>query len=106
MKCGLSNALIATLFGFSSRRQVARIIQQTRTALVRDFVPLHLGFSHLSRDTIVNDHTTDIAKQIFLKIQYLTQLSLLWIVHTCSFRKAQHIVFKGSHTPCIRTDPL
>lgn len=65
MKCGLSNALIATLFGFSSRRQVARIIQQTRTALVRDFVPLHLGFSHLSRDTIVNDHTTDIAKQFF-----------------------------------------
>ena len=64
-KCGLSNALIATLFGFSSRRQVARIIQQTRTALVRDFVPLHLGFSHLSRDKIVNDHTTDIAKQFF-----------------------------------------
>lgn len=53
------------LFGFSSRRQVARIIQQTRTALVRDFVPLHLGFSHLSRDKIVNDHTTDIAKQFF-----------------------------------------
>lgn len=50
-KCGLSNALIATLFGFSSRRQVARIIQQTRTALVRDFVPLHLGFSHFSSDT-------------------------------------------------------
>ena len=65
MECGLSNAIIATLFGFSSRRQVAHIIQQTRTALVRDFVPLHLGFSHLSRDTIVNDHTTDIAKQFF-----------------------------------------
>lgn len=31
MKCGLSNALIAIPFGFSSRRQVARIIQQTRT---------------------------------------------------------------------------
>lgn len=59
MKCGLSNTLIATLFGVSSRRQVARIIHQTRTALVRDFVPLHLGFSHMSRDTIVNDHTTD-----------------------------------------------
>lgn len=38
-KFWLSYALIATLFGFSSRKQVARIIQQTRTALVRNFGP-------------------------------------------------------------------
>lgn len=65
MKSGLSNGLIATLFEFKSRRKVAHIIQQARTALAKDFVPFNLGFSHLSRESLVNDHTTDIAKQLF-----------------------------------------
>ena len=65
LKSGLSNGLLATLCGLSSRRQVAEIVKRARVALVRDFVPLNVGFNHLTREHIIDNLTTDISKQLF-----------------------------------------
>ena len=65
LKSGLSNGLLATLCGLSSRRQVAEIVKRARVALVRDFVPLNVGFHHLTREHIIDRLTTDISKQLF-----------------------------------------
>jgi hypothetical protein len=65
LKSGLSNGVLATLCGFSNRRQVSEIIKRPRVAMVRDFVPLNIGFDHLTRERIIDCHTTDISKQLF-----------------------------------------
>ncbi|XP_061171659.1 uncharacterized protein LOC133181135 [Saccostrea echinata] len=65
LKSGLSNGILATLCGMRTRRQVAEVVKSARVAMVKDFVPLNLGFQHVSRDRIVNHHTTDISKQLF-----------------------------------------
>ncbi|XP_061170430.1 uncharacterized protein LOC133179753 [Saccostrea echinata] len=65
LKSGLSNGLLATLCGFRCRRQVAEIIESARIAIVKDFVPHNLGFDHITRESIIENHTTDISKQLF-----------------------------------------
>ena len=48
-----------------NRRQVAEIVRTARVAMMKDFVPMNLGFNHTSRESIVDNHTTDISKQLF-----------------------------------------
>lgn len=43
----------------------AEIVRTARIAMLKDFVPLNLGFNHTSRESIVDHHTTDISKQLF-----------------------------------------
>ena len=51
--------------GLSSRRQMTEIVKRARVALVRDFVPLNVGFHHLTREHIIDRLTIDISKQLF-----------------------------------------
>lgn len=65
LKSGLSNGLLATLCGFRCRRQVAEIVESARKAIMKDFVPHNLGFDHITRQNVIDNHTTDISKQLF-----------------------------------------
>ncbi len=61
MRLGLSNHVLATMFHIYDRRAVSRIIHQVTDALIKDFVPAHLGFRHISRQTVLKLHQTTIA---------------------------------------------
>lgn len=65
LKSGLSNGLLAILCGFRCRRQVAEIVESARKAIMKDFVPHNLGFDHITRQNVIDNHTTDISKQLF-----------------------------------------
>lgn len=56
---------LATLFGIGRKRAVSKIIQQAKAAISEDFVPLHMGFHHISREQIIENHTTHFATQLF-----------------------------------------
>ena len=64
MRTGLSNTILSTLFQLASRKTVSRIIHSVRLALLKDFVPEHLGFDHISREEITDHHTTTLAREI------------------------------------------
>ena len=61
MRLGLSNNILATLFHIQDKRTVSRIVHQVTDALLKHFVPHHLGFQHISRQTVLEQHQTAIA---------------------------------------------
>ena len=61
MRLSLSNRVLAVLFDFKSKRVVSHIISQVRVALMKDFVPYHLGLHHIDRVTAIKQHQTAIA---------------------------------------------
>ncbi|CAF0987348.1 unnamed protein product [Rotaria sordida] len=47
------------------RRTVSRVIDSARTAIIKHFVPKYLGFSHLTRRELIDNHTRPLAKLLF-----------------------------------------
>ena len=64
MRLGLSNTLLSSLFHLKSKRVMSRIVHETADALLKDFVPYHLGFQHIDRKTVLQSHQTAIASQL------------------------------------------
>ncbi|CAF3548310.1 unnamed protein product [Rotaria socialis] len=64
LRLGFSNRVLACLFHLKSKRTVSRIFHQVREALMKYFVPLNLGFQHITRDVVLNYHQTVIATEL------------------------------------------
>lgn len=64
MYSGLSNKILATIFGIS-KSSVRRAISTVRQACMRSFVPLYLGLESVTRESIIEDHTRPLAKSLF-----------------------------------------
>ena len=64
MRLGMSNRVLSTLFHLKSKRVVSKIVHQTAEGLLKDFVPYHLGFQHIDRKTVLQNHQTSIASQL------------------------------------------
>ena len=62
---GLSNRVFACLFRLTSKRSVSHICHQVRITLMQDFVPNHVAFQHVSRETILAQHQTAVAIELF-----------------------------------------
>jgi hypothetical protein len=56
MRLSLSNRVLAILFHLKNKRAVSHIINQVRIALMKDFVPAHLGLHHIDRATAIDQH--------------------------------------------------
>jgi hypothetical protein len=52
------------MFELYDKRLVSRIINSARKAMVEDFVPYNLGFGHITRQEIIDRHTTTIAREL------------------------------------------
>ncbi|CAF1141189.1 unnamed protein product [Rotaria sordida] len=65
LRLGLSNQTLASLFSLLDRRTVSRVIDSARTAIIKHFVPKYLGFSHLTRRELIDNHTRPLAKLLF-----------------------------------------
>jgi hypothetical protein len=64
MRLGVNNRVLASLFHLKNKRVVSRIVHDVTEALLKDFVPHHLGFQHIDRETILQHHQTSIASQL------------------------------------------
>lgn len=64
LRTGLSNKVISVLLGLEEA-QIQRCITSVRKALMNDFVPLYLGFEHISHNEFCRSHTTETASRLF-----------------------------------------
>lgn len=84
---------IRTLFD-KKQRQISRYIKQAWNALCSDFVLSFLGFHNISREVIVQEHTTYYATQIF---DYFLSDSVISIMDGTYL----YIQQKQKQKPCI-----
>ncbi|CAF4084367.1 unnamed protein product [Rotaria magnacalcarata] len=61
LRLALINRVLAALFHLDNKRVVSHIVRQVRTALMKDFVPFHLGLQHINRQTAIEQYQTTIA---------------------------------------------
>lgn len=66
LRSALSNKLLAVLFHMT-KFQVRRAIVSARTSLMRDFVPHNLGFNHITREEVIQNHTRQLARNLMTK---------------------------------------
>jgi hypothetical protein len=52
------------MFQVSDKRTISRIIDSARQAILKTFVPNHLGFGHVTRQDVIDHHTTTIAREL------------------------------------------
>lgn len=52
------------MFDLPDKRVVSRIINSARKAIIENFVPYNLGFGHVTRQEIIDRHTTTIAGEL------------------------------------------
>jgi hypothetical protein len=64
LRLGLSNRFLASMFQVSDKRTISRIIDSARQAILKTFVPNHLGFGHVTRQDVIDHHTTTIAREL------------------------------------------
>ena len=65
LRTGLSHKMLATICAMPSRSTVGRMVSSVRNSLALTFVPKHLGFGHISRADLINNHTTNVAQTLF-----------------------------------------
>jgi hypothetical protein len=68
LRTGNSNRLIAAILGLQREQQVSEYCQSVIKSFEKDVLPLHLGFQALSRDHLIANETSKMAKTL-LKIQ-------------------------------------
>ena len=66
MHLGLSNKVLASMFHLEDKRSVSRVIHSVRKAMMTNFVQKYIGFHHINRQTVIDRHTTTIAKELLL----------------------------------------
>ena len=63
LRSDMSNRLLSTIFNIGMDA-IKRSFWSARKALSKDFTPNYIGFEDITRDTIADKHTTDLAKTL------------------------------------------
>ena len=64
LRTGMSNKLLSTLFNIE-KSSVRRAVATARKSLSLNFTPKYVGFGHITRDGIINNHTRPLAQELF-----------------------------------------
>ena len=64
MKTGLSNGILSSIFNVS-KASIRRAVTTVRRALMEEFVPQNIGFSHITREDVISRHTRPLAESLF-----------------------------------------
>ncbi len=64
LRTGLSHRVLATLFGVY-KSTVTYACRIAKISLMTAFVPGNVGFEAVTRDSVINDHTTTLARHLF-----------------------------------------
>lgn len=68
LRTGLSHSVLSVLFKIS-RRVIGKCIHTVTKALMVNFVPLHLGLEHISREDFIKNHTRKVTNKLFTNCQ-------------------------------------
>ncbi|CAF4500569.1 unnamed protein product [Rotaria sp. Silwood2] len=63
-RLGISNKVLTTIFQFSNSQAVSRTLAAVRQAMLTHFVPHYLGFNHISRQEVIDNHSSPLATQL------------------------------------------
>ena len=61
LRLGVSNSVIAAMLGIDNKHKVTDNIHSARFALAKHFVPHYFGLAHITRQEVINKHTSSIA---------------------------------------------
>ena len=64
LRLGISNKVLTTIFQFLNPKAVVRALTAVRQAMVTNFVPYYLGFSHISREAVIKEYSSPLATQL------------------------------------------
>lgn len=64
LKTGISSRVLSTVFGIS-KSSIKRAVANVREALNKNSVPRYLGFGHISRAEVIENHTRPLAQTLF-----------------------------------------
>ena len=64
LRLGISNKVLTTIFQFSNPIAVSRTLTAIREAMVSNFVSYYLGFSHISRQAVIQNYSSPLATQL------------------------------------------
>ncbi|CAF1526038.1 unnamed protein product, partial [Rotaria sordida] len=101
LRLGLSNRVLAVLFNLENKRVVSHINNQVRKALMKDFVPYHLGLKHITRETAIEEHQTTIAAILHTnkpdQLCVIADTTYLFIQKSRSYQVKQAISYIQEH---------
>ncbi|CAF1216078.1 unnamed protein product [Rotaria magnacalcarata] len=60
----LASQIAAIICELPDKRAISRALESAQVALMSEFVPYNLGFNHVDRNEIINQHTSEIARQL------------------------------------------
>jgi len=64
LRLGVSNKVLTTIFQFSNFQAVSRTLSAVREAMVSKFVPRYVGFNNISRQDIIDHHSSPLATRL------------------------------------------
>ncbi|XP_062620784.1 uncharacterized protein LOC134282405, partial [Saccostrea cucullata] len=64
LRTAMSNKMLSVLFNMT-KHQIRRAVKSGRKALMTDFVPQNLGFQHITREAVIENHTRQLARDLF-----------------------------------------
>lgn len=65
LRLGVSQKILAYLFGIKSQRKVSAIISRVTSLLMTHFVPMHLGFNGKDRNTFLAENKVELVTKLF-----------------------------------------
>ncbi|CAF1493570.1 unnamed protein product, partial [Rotaria magnacalcarata] len=74
---GLSLNILAVLFQLPDKKTVSRSLKTVRTALMTRFVPSNLGFNHITRQEIIDQHTSTMARRLMCDAESNTAIVVI-----------------------------
>lgn len=121
LKLGLSNSVLASMVGVGCKRQMSHIISSARIALAQHFVPNHLGLAHVTRQDVIDRHTSPIASRLltegrdpcilvldgtylFIQVMCTTNFFLKLIVVFWESRRVEIMQFNATRLVYIKED--
>ena len=60
----ISTKVLTTIFQFSNPKAVSRTVAAIRQGTLTNFVPYYLSFNHISRQEVINNHSSPLATQL------------------------------------------
>ena len=68
LRCGLSFSKICSMINhYNDKGNLSKIVKMVKTDLIHNFVPLHLGVDHVSREYLIENQTRLLTKELFNK---------------------------------------
>ncbi|CAF4581114.1 unnamed protein product, partial [Rotaria magnacalcarata] len=77
LRLGLSLNILAVLFQLPDKKAVSRSLKTVRTALITRFVPSNLGFNHITRQEIIDQNTSTMARRLMCDAESNTAIVVI-----------------------------